>query len=114
MAAVFIPLGCPKDILLEPIVVLDDGWPSLRDSALPLVTDPLLLGPPCPPAVVVDSDSFSGDEGPSLEPVSYVIGLYGGINFTLPPFFCGQGKRRDWDEYMGIMVLLSVSLTSLL
>lgn len=112
MAAVFIPLGCPKDILLDPIVVLDDGWPSLRDGALPLVTAPLLLGPPCPPVVV--SDSFSGEEGPSLEPVSYVIGLYGGMSLTLPPFFCGQGTRGDWDQYLRILLLLSVSLTSLL
>lgn len=34
------------------------------------------------------SGSFSGDDGPSLEFVSWVIGLYGGIGFTLPPFFC--------------------------
>jgi len=32
------------------------------------------------------SASFSGDE--SDEPLSAGIGLYGGIVFTLPPFFC--------------------------
>lgn len=31
--------------------------------------------------------SFSGDDGGSLEPVSCVIGLYGGIVLTFPPFF---------------------------
>ncbi len=34
------------------------------------------------------SASFSGDEGESLEFASCVMGLYGGIGFTLPPFFC--------------------------
>lgn len=33
------------------------------------------------------SDSFSGDDGESLEFVSCDIGLYGGIGFTFPPFF---------------------------
>jgi hypothetical protein len=31
--------------------------------------------------------SFSGDDGESLEFVSCEMGLYGGIGFTLPPFF---------------------------
>lgn len=62
----------------------------LLDFMLPL---PLLLLPPialpleccCPE--VSGSSSFSGDEGASLEFVSWLIGLYGGIVFTLPPFF---------------------------
>ena len=33
------------------------------------------------------SDSFSGDDGESLEFVSCDIGLYGGIGLTFPPFF---------------------------
>lgn len=33
------------------------------------------------------SESFSGDDGESLEFASCEIGLYGGIGFTLPPFF---------------------------
>lgn len=37
--------------------------------------------------VDVDSDSFSGDDGGSLDPASFVTGLYGGIVLTLPPFF---------------------------
>lgn len=34
-----------------------------------------------------NSLSFSGDDGESLECVSCEMGLYGGIGFTLPPFF---------------------------
>lgn len=34
-----------------------------------------------------NSDSFSGDDGESLEFASCEIGLYGGIGLTLPPFF---------------------------
>lgn len=74
----------------------DDDPPSsppgmrLLDFMLPL---PLLLFPPmalpleccCPD--VGGSSSFSGDDGPSLEFVSWLIGLYGGIVLTLPPFF---------------------------
>lgn len=33
------------------------------------------------------SESFSGDDGESLECASCDMGLYGGIGFTLPPFF---------------------------
>lgn len=36
---------------------------------------------------VPESDSFSGDDGGSLDPASFVTGLYGGIVLTLPPFF---------------------------
>ena len=36
------------------------------------------------------SASFSGDDGESLEFVSWVIGLYGGMGLTLPPFFYGK------------------------
>lgn len=75
----------------------DDDPPSsppgirLLDFMLPL---PLLLLPPmalplecccCPDDA--GSSSFSGDDGPSLEFVSWLIGLYGGIVLTLPPFF---------------------------
>jgi hypothetical protein len=38
------------------------------------------------------SDSFSGDDGESLELVSCEIGLYGGIGLTLPPFFLNIKK----------------------
>lgn len=54
---------------------------------------PLLPLPPIPPPlpgccwVTGGSSSFSGDDGPSLELVSWLIGLYGGIVLTLPPFF---------------------------
>lgn len=34
------------------------------------------------------SVSFSGDDDGSLEPTSWVTGLYGGMVLTLPPFFC--------------------------
>lgn len=75
---------------------VDDDPPSslpgirLFDFMLPLL--PLLLLPPmaftleccCPDG---GSSSFSGDDGPSLEFVSWLIGLYGGIVLTLPPFF---------------------------
>lgn len=75
---------------------VDDDPPSsppgirLFDFMLPLL--PLLLFPPialpleccCPEG---GSSSFSGDEGASLEFVSWFIGLYGGIVLTLPPFF---------------------------
>lgn len=67
--------------------------PGIRlfDFMLPLL--PLLLLPPmalpleccCPDDG--GSSSFSGDDGPSLEFVSWLIGLYGGIVLTLPPFF---------------------------
>lgn len=67
--------------------------PGIRlfDFMLPL--PPLLLLPPmalpleccCPDDG--GSSSFSGDDGPSLEFVSWLIGLYGGIVLTLPPFF---------------------------
>lgn len=33
------------------------------------------------------SASFSGDDGASLECSAWLIGLYGGIGLTLPPFF---------------------------
>lgn len=75
---------------------VDDGPPSsppgirLFDFMLPLV--PLLLLPPmalpleccCPDG---GSSSFSGEDGASLEFVSWFTGLYGGIVLTLPPFF---------------------------
>lgn len=38
-------------------------------------------------AILDEKLSFSGDDGGSLEPVSCVIGLYGGIVLTFPPFF---------------------------
>lgn len=117
IAAVFMPLACPAlDTLAEdddddPIAVLDEGSPSP-------VVDPAPIDPPpaaAPPWPVV-SDSFSGEDGPSLEPVSYVIGLYGGISFTLPPFFCaivggrGVGKtlslgRRYYAHQFAVVVL---------
>lgn len=49
---------------------------------LPPMALPLECG--CPEG---GSSSFSGDDGASLEFVSWLIGLYGGIVFTLPPFF---------------------------
>lgn len=55
---------------------------------IPLFPLPLmLLPPPGWGCVGAGSSSFSGDDGPSLELVSWLIGLYGGIVFTLPPFF---------------------------
>jgi hypothetical protein len=42
------------------------------------------------------SASFSGDEGESLEFVSWVIGLYGGMGLTLPPFFYGKRFVSDF------------------
>lgn len=67
--------------------------PGIRlfDFMLPLL--PLLLLPPmalpleCCCTDDGGSSSFSGDDGPSLEFVSWLIGLYGGIVLTLPPFF---------------------------
>lgn len=75
---------------------IDDDPPSsppgkrLFDFMVALLL--LLLFPPialpleccCPDG---GSSSFSGDDGPSLEFVSWFIGLYGGIVLTLPPFF---------------------------
>lgn len=81
IAAVFSPLALPGGALFPIIAVLEeDGGPSAMEEEAPMCCDP----PVGAPAV---SDSFSGEDGPSLEPVSYVIGLYGGISFTLPPFF---------------------------
>lgn len=42
--------------------------------------------------------SFSGDDGESLEPVSWVIGLYGGIVLTFPPFFCGLMEKENEEK----------------
>lgn len=64
--------------------------PNMLDEEVPADPTPLSLNVEPAPifwALPTVSDSFSGDDGPSLDPVSYVIGLYGGISFTLPPFF---------------------------
>lgn len=56
---------------------------------IPLFRLPPML-PPAPPGcgcVEGGSSSFSGDDSPSLELVSWLMGLYGGIVLTLPPFF---------------------------
>lgn len=66
--------------------------PGIRLLDFMLLLLLLLLLPPmalpleccCP---VDGSSSFSGEDGPSLEFVSWLIGLYGGIVLTLPPFF---------------------------
>lgn len=54
---------------------------------IPLFPLTLILLPPGWGCVGAGSSSFSGDDGPSLELVSWLIGLYGGIVLTLPPFF---------------------------
>lgn len=74
------------DKLLSPDTPKPPPVDDMEMAAGPIDPDPpAIVGPPA--EVVVVSDSFSGDDGPSLEPVSYVIGLYGGMSFTLPPFF---------------------------
>lgn len=79
---------------------VDDG-PPISPPGIRLLDFMLLLPPPplpplLPPPMVFPlecccpdggSSSFSGDDGPSLEFVSWLIGLYGGIVLTLPPFF---------------------------
>lgn len=34
------------------------------------------------------SESFSGDDDGSLDSTQWLIGLYGGMVLTFPPFFC--------------------------
>lgn len=64
-------------------------WSSGRRllDFIPLFPLPLILPPAGCCCVGGGSSSFSGDDGPSLELVSWLIGLYGGIVLTLPPFF---------------------------
>jgi hypothetical protein len=45
------------------------------------------------------SASFSGDDGESLEFVSWVIGLYGGMGLTLPPFFYEERFVSDFRSF---------------
>lgn len=72
--------------------VAEEEFPWGSDSRLldfiPLLPlPPILLALPGCCCVGEGSSSFSGDDGPSLELVSWLIGLYGGIVLTLPPFF---------------------------
>lgn len=62
------------------------------------------------------SASFSGDDGESLEFVSWVIGLYGGIGLTLPPFFYGKMSisfddilRGKYTTHQFAVVMLAIS-----
>lgn len=62
------------------------------------------------------SASFSGDDGESLEFVSWVIGLYGGMGLTLPPFFYGKRSisfddilRVKYTTHQFTVVMLAIS-----
>lgn len=73
----------------------DDDEPPRSPPGIRLLDFMLPLPPLLPPMALPlecgcpegGSSSFSGDDGPSLEFVSWLTGLYGGIVFTLPPFF---------------------------
>jgi hypothetical protein len=70
---------CPLTTVLLPVVPLFTPTDEEEDVALPV---PFRF--PLTPALTMLSDSFSGEES---DPLSAGIGLYGGIVFTLPPFF---------------------------
>jgi hypothetical protein len=73
--------------LCPPTTVLVPAAPTFTVTAaeVAVVALPVLFRLPLTPALTILSDSFSGEE--SEDPLSAGIGLYGGIVFTLPPFF---------------------------
>jgi hypothetical protein len=77
----------PVEELDELLFVVLDFFCLLLDDDKLLVASGSLVGRLERDDECEISDSFSGDEGESLEFVSCDIGLYGGIGFTLPPFF---------------------------
>jgi hypothetical protein len=72
---------CPPTTVLAPVA--PPFTPTATEVAVVALPVPFRF--PLTPALTILSDSFSGEE--SEDPLSAGIGLYGGIVFTLPPFF---------------------------